>query len=386
MSIAVKTDTGWQVLGGGGNSPTVMFKMAVVDNFSFVGGPAGITVKTQGVKLLDGSSATLYTLLGDDGFITRSVAPGTLDDQGFELPEEMAEPTQSPATFSFECTTPGILYGAMLASGGAGGASQWASSGSPIYQPQGAPGGAGGLIISHSTMPNIFLPYDGQYTVTVGGRTPANAGYGIRSGQNTTIIHDATGYVVTAVGGGGGGSAASNSGYGFAAGNGGSAGSPILDYALSTDTQAARMMRGRWVPGQGHDAGRTEGYAPPGAGGAGSPGYDGGSMGTAVGGDGVDLRDALGLDPADSGVSLWASAWTDPDNAGWVAGGGTGRKGTTGSPVNVSVRSIGGGGMSKAVIVDRDAYAYTGSGGGAGNSSMIGGSGAGGAVHIVVPT
>ena len=257
-------------------------------------------------------------------------------------------------------------------------------TGADVYQPQGAPGGAGGLLVSTIDSPYIFLPFAGSYTVVIGGRTPAKSGYGVRSGQNTTITHDDTGFTITAVGGGGGGSAASNSGYPMPAGNGGSAGSPVYDNALTSNNEAARMARGRSVPGQGHDAGRSDTYCAPGAGGAGSVGYDGGSMGTAVGGDGVDLRVALGLDPANAGVATWAAEFTDPDNLGWVAGGGTGRTGTVQSPKAVNVRSKGGGGMSKASVPDRDAYADTGSGGGAGNHSMIGGSGANGAVHILV--
>ena len=80
------------------------------------------------------------------------------------------------------------------------------------------------------------------------------------------------------------------------AGNGGSAGSPVYDNALTSNNEAARMARGRNVPGQGHALDALTHCAP--GGWSGSVGYDGGSMGTAVGGDGVDLRVALGLDPA----------------------------------------------------------------------------------------
>lgn len=365
--------------GGGGGLPG----MAEVDGFTFVSGESGPDVSSQAVSLADGTSATIYTMLGDEGYATLSIPEGTFDEQGFEVPTLLAEPSLDPRTFSMNCSKPGVLYAAMIGAGGAGGASGWATA-NPNYQPQGAPGGAGGLLVSTVDSPYIFLPFEGAYTIVVGGRTPAIASYGLSSGQNTTITHDATGFVVTAVGGGSGGSAASNSGYAFAAGNGGSAGAPLYDYALTTDSEAARRMRGRHVPGQGHDAGRSEGYCAPGAGGAGSVGYDGGSMGTAQGGDGVDLRVALGLDSANAGVGTWATAYTDPDNLGWVAGGGTGRTGTTSSPVAVNLRSKGGGGMSKQSVPDRDAYAHTGSGGGPGNASMIGGSGANGAVHVVV--
>ena len=269
--------------------PEGLDTLATVSNFAYVSGAAGMSYVTNVVGLDGGGIAMMHTMLGDAGYSSRSIPAGTFDEQGFEMPTVFAEPSE-PRTFSFDCSEPGILHAAMIAAGGAGGVSQWANTGADVYQPQGAPGGAGGLLVSTIDSPYIFLPFAGSYTVVIGGRTPAKSGYGVRSGQNTTITHDDTGFTITAVGGGGGGSAASNSGYPMPAGNGGSAGSPVYDNALTSNNEAARMARGRSVPGQGHDAGRSDTYCAPGAGGAGSVGYDGGSMGTAVGGDGVDLR------------------------------------------------------------------------------------------------
>ena len=340
-------------------------------------------------KQIGGTRVMLHTFTGDTTYQTRSLSEADVQAEATERVIDTADvPTvrvisKDPYEFTFTVDKVGILIGAVIAAGGAGGASGWATA-NPNYQPQGAPGGAGGVLLSSLDNPCVFLPFTGTWTVSVGSRCPGHAGYGLSLAQNTTLTHDATGYVITAVGGGSGGSAASNSGYAFRAGTGGSAGAPLLDYALSTDSEAAKNMRGGWVPGQGHPAGRSEGYAAPGAGGAGGPGYDGGSMGTAVGGDGVDLFTSFTLDANDAQAQAWRGLFTDPDNPGYVAGGGTGRKGTTGAPVSVSERSKGGGGMSSGTT-NRDALNHTGSGGGAGQASQVGGSGANGAVHIVVP-
>jgi hypothetical protein len=340
-------------------------------------------------KQIGGTRVMLHTFTGDTTYQTRSLSDADVEAEATERMIDTADVpmvrviSKDPYEFTFTVDKVGILIGAVIAAGGAGGASGWATA-NPNYQPQGAPGGAGGVLLSSLDNPCVFLPFTGTWTVSVGSRCPGHASYGLSLAQNTTLTHDATGYVITAVGGGSGGSAASNSGYGFRAGTGGSAGAPLLDYALSTDSEAAKNMRGGWVPGQGHPAGRTEGYAAPGAGGAGGPGYDGGSMGTAVGGDGVDLFTEFTLDANDAQAQAWRGLFTDPDNPGYVAGGGTGRKGTTSSPISVSVRSKGGGGMSNGTT-NRDALNHTGSGGGAGQASQVGGSGANGAVHIVVP-
>jgi hypothetical protein len=359
---------------------------AQLSGFAIKGGTPANNYAAFSTKQIGGQRVQVHTFTGDTTYQTRSLSEADIEAEATKRMVDTADvPTvrvisKDPCEFTFTVDKVGILIGAVIAAGGAGGVSGWGS-----YQPQGAPGGAGGVLLSSLNNPCVFLPFTGTWTVSVGSRCPGMLNYGLSLAQNTTLTHDATGYVITAVGGGSGGSAASASGYSFRAGTGGSAGAPLYDYVTSDpNSEPTKHMRGGWVPGQGHGAGRTEGYAPPGAGGAGGPGYDGGTIGTAVGGDGVDLFAAFTLDANDAQGQAWRNLFTDPENPGYVAGGGTGRKGTTSAPVPVSERSKGGGGMSTGTT-DRDALNHTGSGGGAGAAGEVGGSGANGAVHIVMP-
>ena len=354
VTMAVRMKNGTRALAHvlPGNTGTAGFRLVITDDDVLGDMPGNLRDKLAGIAVPEDFTGDPVALL-----------PKDLREYGDHV-TVMSEPHAS-ATYTVDLF-PGVLQGALVASGGSGGSANNTGG-------FGGGAGAGGYLGLGGTP--VVIPgtpgTSATFTVTVGSTTPsaaagANQFYNILNGQ-PTFISDANGLVIASAVGGGHGGAYMN-GY-ITPGQGGSGGGSV---SFSTETTYRIQQNGKGVPGQGHNGALSESNGGAG-GGAGAP-----AIGTA-GGDGVDLIAALDLDPNDGGTQGFASTFTDD---GYVCGGGGGYK--TDNPAS-NPGGKGGGGhgwYSGDGQAERHGRDYLGGGGG--GTFNTNGVAAGGAGMVVL--